>query len=231
MLGLVCDGAQLNGTLVALGIARTSGARTPLVAAATFATVIIWLNGTFGVGKTTLSETYIKHFNNCRIFNPEHVGYMLGGNLRDIDYYDFKDLPPWRNLVPRVLHEVAEFTGADIVAPQSVLTEAYWHELRSGMDDLGLHVLHVVLDCELSRLTSRIENDPANPEPEAIKWRMDHVESFAAARMWLRDAADLWLDTTNQETGRAGEGGAPRSFRKRLTASTVRLRNSPARTA
>lgn len=161
--------------------------------------MIIWLNGTFGVGKTTLSRTYVERFERCRIFDPEHVGYLLGGNLRDIAYDDFQDLPPWRNLVPTILQEVQAFTGVDIVAPQSVLNESYWRELSGGMADLGLTVFHVVLDCDVPELVSRIENDQDNGGAEAIDWRMDHIEAFVAARNWLREAADLWLDTTERD--------------------------------
>jgi hypothetical protein len=85
--------------------------------------VIIWLNGTFGAGKTTTAGLLRERLDGSRIFDPEHVGSMLAGNLRDLSFDDFQDLPPWRALVPPVLHEVQRFTGATVIAPQSVLVE------------------------------------------------------------------------------------------------------------
>lgn len=157
--------------------------------------VILWLNGTFGAGKTTVSREILARGSGWRLFDPEWIGYMLRENLRDLDVTDFQDLPPWRSLTPRVLSEVHDFTRSDIVAPQTVLSESYWVELRHGMVADGLDVVHVVLDCDDETLRQRIENDRV--ESAARQWRIDHIEKSIAARPWLVAEADFVVDTTH----------------------------------
>jgi len=157
--------------------------------------MIVWINGTFGVGKTTTANTVAER-TDWRTFDPEHVGYLLAGNLRDLDFVDFQDLPPWRALVPAVADEIYRYTNPTaMLAVQTVLVEKYWHELATGLLERGLPVLHVVLDCEDNELRRRIEDDEV--ESQALEWRLDHMAKFSDARPWLVQAADLVLDTTN----------------------------------
>jgi len=156
--------------------------------------VIIWINGTFGVGKTTTANL-ISRRAQWRIFDPEHVGYLLAANLKDHTFDDFQDLPPWRRLVPVVAEEIRRYTDcAAMVAVRTVLVAEYWHELRDGLAERDLPVFHVVLDCEEDQLRRRIEQD--QDEPQARDWRLDHIESFHQAKSWLAKSADLMIDTT-----------------------------------
>ena len=52
--------------------------------------VIVWLNGTFGVGKSTTSRDLVARWSGSRVFDPEWVGYMLANNLAD---HPVADLP------------------------------------------------------------------------------------------------------------------------------------------
>lgn len=157
--------------------------------------MIVWINGTFGVGKTTTAKA-ITERTNWRMFDPEHVGFLLAGNLRDLDFDDFQDLPPWRALVPAVAGEIYYYTNpAAMIAVQTVLVEKYWTELASGLAERNLEVLHVVLDCNEAELRRRIENDEI--EPQALDWRLDHLAGLREARPWLARSADLYLDTTD----------------------------------
>jgi len=156
--------------------------------------VIVWLNGTFGVGKTTVARELIGLMPDTRVFDTEWVGYMLAENFRDHEITDFQQLPPWRSLVPLVLAEVTRFTGQHLVVAQSVLDADYWTELRDGLDRCSLELLHVVLHADEAALTARIEGDAV--ESGARQWRLDHRSSYAAARGWLDESADLVVDTT-----------------------------------
>jgi hypothetical protein len=62
--------------------------------------VIIWVNGTFGAGKTTTARQLAGRLANARPFDPEQVGYLLMRTLEDHEFGDFQDLAPWRELVP-----------------------------------------------------------------------------------------------------------------------------------
>lgn len=156
--------------------------------------MIVWLNGTFGVGKTTTSR-HLHEQTGWPLFDPEHVGYLVGGHFKDLDFDDFQDLPPWRALVPKVADELLRHRGtAHLIAVQTVLRQDYWDDLIAGFAVLGHEVFHVMLDCDPVELRERIDAD--EEEPGALQWRLDHLEAFAEARPWLTSAADRTIDTT-----------------------------------
>jgi len=157
--------------------------------------MIIWINGTFGVGKTTTAGL-VAETPSWRTFDPEQVGYLLAGHLKDLEFDDFQDLPPWRALVPAVAEEIVDFTGCSaLVAVQTVLVQSYWEELRTGLKHRDLPLFHVVLDCNEDELRRRIENDAV--EHQAKDWRLDHIAKFHGARDWLTRSADIVVDTTH----------------------------------
>lgn len=157
--------------------------------------MLVWINGTFGVGKTTTGNLVAAE-TQWRLFDPEHVGYLLAANLKDLEFDDFQDLPPWRTLVPVVADQLRRFTGcAAMVAVQTVLVEDYWNELRQGLAEHDLPVFHVVLDCQETELRRRIDTDEV--ESQARQWRLDHIENFHRAMPWLTRSADLVIDTTD----------------------------------
>jgi hypothetical protein len=76
------------------------------------AVVLIWLNGGFGVGKTTTGELICQRSRGWRTYDPELVGSMLEANLLDRSLEgDFQHLAAWRRLVPRVARELQDFTS------------------------------------------------------------------------------------------------------------------------
>lgn len=158
--------------------------------------MLVWINGTFGVGKTTTANALTRRLPSHRLFDPEWVGYMLRANLADLNFDDFQQLPPWRKLVPLISAEIKRFTATDLVAVQTVLVQRYWDELRDGFDRLGLAVMHVLLDCDEAALRHRIVNDEV--EAAAAGWRLDHIETYTSARQWMRASADLVVDVTEQ---------------------------------
>ncbi len=155
--------------------------------------MIIWINGTFGVGKTTTARAMCVD-GDRRLFDPEYVGFMVAAQLRDHEVSDFQDLPPWRALVPVVAEQIHQFTQTDLVAVQSVLDEPCWQELVTGIESTGMSLVHVVLDCGEDELRRRIETD--QEESQALEWRLDHIDRFHDAKAWLPAAADLVVDTT-----------------------------------
>jgi hypothetical protein len=57
--------------------------------------MIVWLNGTFGAGMTTMARALVTRLPDARIFDAEHVGFLLRQVLPEPPG-DFQHLPPWR---------------------------------------------------------------------------------------------------------------------------------------
>lgn len=156
--------------------------------------MIIWINGAFGVGKTTAARALVNECSTLRLFDPEDVGEMLVRNLSDQQVGDFQDLAAWRDLVPQVASHIQRQTAQDLVAVQSVLNESYWVELTRAFVSLNETLFHVVLDADAHTLAQRITNDI--DEVEARQWRRENLTHYRDARDWMLDQADLVVDTS-----------------------------------
>lgn len=165
--------------------------------------MIIWLNGTFGAGKTTTAERLAGRLANARHFDPELVGYLLMTALGDHEFKDFQDLPPWRELVPVFTEKIAGFTGQHLIAVQTILREDYWRELSQGFRRIPLDIFHVLLHVDSDVLAERIKADQV--EAKACQWRLDHISDYEKARPWMQSAADLVIDATNLPVAEAAE--------------------------
>lgn len=155
--------------------------------------MIVWLNGTFGVGKTTTSAKLIKALPDSRIFDPEDVGHMLRPVLDSVRVGDFQEWTPWRGLVVETAVQVLGYVGGTLVVPQSVLVESFWREIHSGLEKAGIPVRHFVLHADHDTLIDRIENDAL---PAGVRqWRRDHLTAYRDALPWLEREAEV-VDTS-----------------------------------
>jgi hypothetical protein len=157
--------------------------------------VITWLNGAFGVGKTTTSKELAATLPDARIFDSEMVGYMLRAVLKSDVVRDFKELRPWRYLVVETAVQILDYVGGTLVIPQSVHVEQYWDELQSGLHKAGILVYHFVLHADQETLVQRIKTDTV--ETGALQWRLDHLADYQQALPWLSRKAQL-IDTNKR---------------------------------
>ncbi|MGW0574776.1 AAA family ATPase [Streptomyces sp. NPDC002920] len=156
--------------------------------------MIVWLNGTFGAGKTTTSKELAALLPDARIFDSETVGYMLRHVLNSVPVKDFQEWPPWRGLVVETASQVLDFVGGVLVIPQTVLVEQYWGEIHAGLAKAGIPVQHFVLHTDPDTLAQRIESDTV--ETGARQWRLDNISRYREALSWLRREAEI-IDTTH----------------------------------
>jgi hypothetical protein len=151
--------------------------------------LIIWLNGTFGAGKTATAAELLPMTANARLFDPEAVGYLLRQHLADVPVTDFQHWPAWRPLVVATAAELTEKSGQHLIAPQTVMHAPYWQEIHDGLTARGIEVFHVLLDADEAVLRQRILGSD-----EAVDSRLAHLAFYRDARSWMREAADLVVD-------------------------------------
>jgi hypothetical protein len=120
-------------------------------------TVIIWLNGTYGVGKTATSALLQKLISDSRVFDAEKVGATLMDITPGLPETDnFQHWPPWRPLVVETARRVLDYTGGTLVMPMTVLVERYWREISEGFAQHDIPVRHFVLHADQDALRARI---------------------------------------------------------------------------
>lgn len=157
-------------------------------------TVIVWLNGTHGVGKTTTCRELQPLLPGSRIFDAEHVGEVLmkvSPGLPETD--NFQHWPPWRALVVETARYLLDFVGGTLIVPMTVLVEEYWREISEGVKRHGIPVRHVVLHADEATLRARIAGEHPIPSPFRLRYLAPYAE---AARTWLHAAAEV-VDTTH----------------------------------
>jgi gluconate kinase len=146
--------------------------------------VIIWLNGGFGAGKTTLAEELHRRIPDAVVYDPEDVGLMLWKWLEPND--DFQDLASWRELVVATAVSLRKHHAETLIVPMSLIRDAYRAEILGGLRDAGEEVLHVFLEADSSvlqeRLSTRVRstNDQGWDEP-TLDWAVTRIDAAALA--------------------------------------------------
>jgi predicted kinase len=116
--------------------------------------VIIWLNGGFGAGKTTLAAELHRRLPDAVVYNPEDVGLMLWKWLPPGG--DFQHLPSWRQLVVATALSLRQHHAETLIVPMSLIRAAYRAEILGGLADAGEEVLHVFLQLDAGVLRERL---------------------------------------------------------------------------
>lgn len=130
--------------------------------------MIIWLNGAFGSGKTTLTGELHRRLPDAVIFDPEYVGYVLTQAV-PAPTGDFQDLPSWRHLVAEHALTLRRFHTATLIVPMTLVNRQYFDEIIGTLREAGEDVLHVFLDVPADILESRIRAQvicPGDPEQD-----------------------------------------------------------------
>ncbi|ASR55775.1 AAA family ATPase [Cellulomonas sp. PSBB021] len=158
--------------------------------------MIVWLNGTHGVGKTTTAALVQELLPGSHVLDAEKVGETLMDVRPALPPTgNFQDWAPWRPLVVETARHVLDFVGGTLVMPMTVLVEEYWREISGGLAAHGIPVRHLVLHAEPDTLRARILGDTVlGPSP----FRLAYVDAYArAAHTWLHADAQV-VDTTDR---------------------------------
>lgn len=162
--------------------------------------MIIFLNGPFGGGKTSVAEVLLTRIPESLLFDPEEVGFMVRAILPGREK-DFQDLPPWRPLVAATAAEVLAYAGGPLIAPMSLLHRDYATEIFSALDKRGIAVHHILLHADPATVRERITGhqmfpgDPARSQ-KVIDFRLHNLPRYEQAYTdWLSAEAHV-IDTT-----------------------------------
>ncbi len=140
--------------------------------------MILWLNGPFGVGKTTCATELVAQHPGARTHDPEVLGWWLGRTLgRVTGTSDYQDLRAWRRGTVRAAARRARLGGV-LVVPMTLLHPGHADEVLGGLAARGHDVRHVTLHASPDELRRRIEGD--DTDPGARQWRLDQAERYVA---------------------------------------------------
>jgi hypothetical protein len=123
--------------------------------------VIIWINGGFGAGKTTLAQELHRRLPDAVVYDPEDVGLMLRKWLPPGG--DFQHLPSWRELVVATALSLRRHHAETLIVPMSLIRDACRAEILGGLAGAGEEILHVFLDVDAGVLRERLNARVTRP--------------------------------------------------------------------
>ncbi|MES5936756.1 tunicamycin resistance protein [Mammaliicoccus lentus] len=124
--------------------------------------MIIWLNGAYGSGKTTVAYELQKRLKKSFIYDPENVGFFIRKNTpKELHKHNFQDHEQWRNFNYEILKQIANSYDGIIIVPMTLINFDYYREIVEKLKNDGIHLDHYVLYADkntiLRRLNKRLE--------------------------------------------------------------------------
>lgn len=142
---------------------------------------VIWLNGAFGAGKTTIARALAAQVPEALLLDPEGLGMLLREvvppALRPSG--DFQDLPLWRRLTRATLDGLLADYGRPLIVPMTLARADYFEETVGALRRSGTRVHHFTLLASRATLRRRLLLRPA--WPGSTLWALGQVERCVAA--------------------------------------------------
>lgn len=119
--------------------------------------LIVWINGTFGSGKTTTAYELHKRLPRSIVYDPERFGYVLMANIpKEISKNDFQDYPLWREANYQLLKQISEEYKGVIIVPMTLTNEDYFEEIVGRLRDEGVEINHFTLSGSKETIEKRL---------------------------------------------------------------------------
>lgn len=195
--------------------------------------MIVWLNGAFGAGKTTVAQELVDLLPGSVLYDPAVVGTGLRAVLpkeRLSQVADYQELPSWRRLVADGAAAVLSEVTGPLITPMTLLRQEYRDEIFGSIAAARIPVRHILLHAEETILRSRIDQLATTGGESGRARRLSRLSQYAQALPWLTADAHT-LDTsalTPRQTARRiaealaeGAGACPIVQSARPTAETV----------
>lgn len=136
--------------------------------------MIVFINGAFGVGKTTVAERLAERIPNSLLFDAEMAGYYLRAVVAPVEKPDdFQHLPMWRTLTVTTAQWLQERYGRTLIMPMTIWRAAYFDEVIGGLRAFEPDLRHFCLTATEETLTGRLRG--RGDSPEVLAWCLEQA--------------------------------------------------------
>jgi len=147
--------------------------------------VLIWINGAFGAGKTSVAEALKKRISESMIYDPEIIGAAIGDLVPASPTGDYQDLPIWRNLVSDTALALRRHYSQTLIVPMTIVDPNYQREIFEPIQSGGNEVIVVSLIVSPKELRRRITEQVLSTDPkqdaQIRQWRINQVDRCVTA--------------------------------------------------
>lgn len=148
--------------------------------------MILWINGAFGSGKTTVSYALHRRLPDSFVYDPENIGFFLRKNMPPVcDREDFQDIPLWRAWNYQLLKSIAETYSGTVIVPMTLVTQQYYEEILLRLQQENITCRHFILSARRETILKRLKKR---------SFGLIHREAFAV------QAIDRCLDFFDRQT-------------------------------
>lgn len=136
--------------------------------------MVVWLNGPYGVGKSTLAEKLRERTPDSFVFDAEEVGNAVRGNTppERFNGYIFEGYPLWFRFCAELLGEIADRRGRVVYVPMTLVYEDSFGKIAAPLAARGIEARHILLTSTREIVHDRIL---ARGEDEGC-WCMENID-------------------------------------------------------
>ena len=131
--------------------------------------MIIWINGSFGVGKTSTAELLKNELDNSIIYDPEEIGEFLS-NMFNHEKDDFQDYELWRTLNSDILKYMCSIYEI-VIVPMTITNNKYYDEIVNELEASGIKINHFILYASKENIINRL-----NSRGNSTEWAYNQVD-------------------------------------------------------
>lgn len=143
--------------------------------------MILWVNGAYGAGKTSVCQVLQTKLYHSHLFDPEEVGDLIRRILPVELWKDnFQDYPLWRSTTAALLQAAAEAYHGVILVPMTVVRRDYQRELLDPLRQAGIAVCPVTLLASRKTVLARLLGRGEQPDAWCIQQIDQCVEMLSS---------------------------------------------------
>jgi predicted kinase len=135
--------------------------------------VLLWINGTFGVGKTHVAHELQRKIPGSIVSDPELPGLgiqrMYPPHLR----MDFQETPWWAPTVAELLADLASRHDGHVIVPMTLADPDRHDRVFGTLDAAGVETRHVTLLASRESVRRRVRARFEDPDG----WPMEHYDA------------------------------------------------------
>ena len=171
--------------------------------------LVVWINGAFGIGKTTVAAELVRCLPDAILFDPEELGVVLRAVVPAAEQTDdFQDIPAWRVTTLAAVSSLAWSRAGAVVVPMTLVDGRYFDEIVGGVRRAGVSLLHVALvaprDVIEARLRARsgmarVTEQSSTRRHATEHWGIDRINACVAALGHTQFARHLDASTATPE--------------------------------
>lgn len=140
--------------------------------------MIIWINGAFGAGKTTIATELNKKIHPSFLYDPENLGDFFRTNIpSSLQKSDFQYYPEWREWNAYLLKKLHEDYTGDIIVPMTLYKTEAIDDIFGFLKKENIPLCHIQLEVSKETILSRLKERP----PYLFEWGATKVDEILEA--------------------------------------------------